>query len=212
MRILSAVKFYWVTHGTVCGLKNIHHRAHGVHSRRWIRALPFRRTRLPVRASGIEILGAGEEIRAASMRIGFAQHTASRRQAAALWPRDFRYDQRLGSRPRSLLQDGEAGVRRSPPRWRRRRQRGVKRTLAGLEMTERGIARDGYRVWDDGGREIGYVTSVITSAIFKKNIALAYVPPDSARCRHGGERLRFAGWVWRRRLCPRRFISDPKRA
>jgi len=36
---------------------------------------------------------------------------------------------------------------------------GVKKTLVGLEMVDRGIARDGYKVLDDGGREIGYVTS-----------------------------------------------------
>ncbi|HET7893770.1 MAG TPA: glycine cleavage system aminomethyltransferase GcvT, partial [Candidatus Sulfotelmatobacter sp.] len=36
---------------------------------------------------------------------------------------------------------------------------GIKRTLVGLEMTERGIARDGYKALDSSGREIGYVTS-----------------------------------------------------
>src|SRR5208282_1583775 len=57
---------------------------------------------------------------------------------------------------------------------------GVKRTLVGLEMMERGIARDGYRVLDDGGREIGYVTSGSPAPFLKKNIALAYVPPQFA--------------------------------
>ena len=54
--------------------------------------------------------------------------------------------------------------------------RGVKRTLVGLEMTERGIARDGYKVLDDCGSEIGYVTSGSSAPFLKKNIALAYVP------------------------------------
>ena len=53
---------------------------------------------------------------------------------------------------------------------------GVKKTLVGLEMVERGIARDGYKVLDDSGREIGYVTSGSPSPFLKKNIALAYVP------------------------------------
>src|SRR4029077_9332292 len=52
---------------------------------------------------------------------------------------------------------------------------GLKRTLIGLEMIERGIARDGYRVLDDGGREIGYVTSGSPAPFLKKNIAMAYV-------------------------------------
>jgi aminomethyltransferase len=57
---------------------------------------------------------------------------------------------------------------------------GVTRTLAGLEMVERGIARDGYKVLDGSGREIGYVTSGSPAPFLKKNIALAYVPPEFA--------------------------------
>jgi glycine cleavage system T protein (aminomethyltransferase) len=57
---------------------------------------------------------------------------------------------------------------------------GVTRTLVGLEMTERGIARDGYKVLDSEGREIGYVTSGSPAPFLKKNIALAYVPPEFA--------------------------------
>jgi len=53
---------------------------------------------------------------------------------------------------------------------------GLKLTLVGLEMTERGIARDGYKVLDATGREIGYVTSGSPAPFLKKNIALAYVP------------------------------------
>jgi aminomethyltransferase len=57
---------------------------------------------------------------------------------------------------------------------------GVKRALVGLEMTQRGIARDGYKVLDTAGREIGYVTSGSPAPFLRKNIALAYVPPQFA--------------------------------
>jgi aminomethyltransferase len=57
---------------------------------------------------------------------------------------------------------------------------GVTRTLVGLEMVERGIARDGYKVLDSGGREIGYATSGSPAPFLKKNIALAYVPLEFA--------------------------------
>ena len=52
------------------------------------------------------------------------------------------------------------------------------RRLAGLEMIDRGIARDGYRVVDIGGsgKEIGYVTSGSYAPFLKKSIALAYLP------------------------------------
>jgi aminomethyltransferase len=47
-------------------------------------------------------------------------------------------------------------------------------------MIERGIARDGYPIVDDDGARIGCVTSGSFAPFLKKNIALAYVPPDKA--------------------------------
>ena len=57
---------------------------------------------------------------------------------------------------------------------------GPDKVLAGLEMTGRGIARDGYRVLDLEGAEIGYATSGSPAPFLKKNIALVYVPPAFA--------------------------------
>jgi aminomethyltransferase len=53
---------------------------------------------------------------------------------------------------------------------------GPARKLVGLEMIERGIARDGYGVFDESGAAIGVVTSGSPAPFLKKNIALAYVP------------------------------------
>jgi len=53
---------------------------------------------------------------------------------------------------------------------------GPRRQLIGLEMTERGIGRDGYPVCTVEGEEIGIVTSGSPAPFLKKNIALAYVP------------------------------------
>jgi aminomethyltransferase len=47
-------------------------------------------------------------------------------------------------------------------------------------MTERGIARDEYKVFDAAGEEVGVVTSGSPSPTLSKNIALAYVPPALA--------------------------------
>ena len=60
------------------------------------------------------------------------------------------------------------------------RAAGVRRVLAGLEMLDRGIARDGYKVFDGSGRTIGAVTSGSPAPFLKKNIALAYVTPERA--------------------------------
>ena len=57
---------------------------------------------------------------------------------------------------------------------------GPKRKIVGLEMVDRGIARDGYTVHDLEGKEIGTVTSGSPAPFLKTNIALALVPPEVA--------------------------------
>jgi aminomethyltransferase len=55
---------------------------------------------------------------------------------------------------------------------------GPKRKLVGLEMVERGIARDGYPVVSLEGKPLGSVASGSPSPFLKKNIALAHLPME----------------------------------
>jgi aminomethyltransferase len=55
---------------------------------------------------------------------------------------------------------------------------GLKRKLAGFEMTERGIGRDGYEVFVND-KAAGWVTSGGPSPTLNKNIGLCYLPVDA---------------------------------
>jgi aminomethyltransferase len=58
---------------------------------------------------------------------------------------------------------------------------GPRKTLVGLELRDRGIARHGYSVHMPGeDAEVGVVTSGTLSPTLGKAIAMAYVPPDAA--------------------------------
>ena len=52
----------------------------------------------------------------------------------------------------------------------------AKRKLVGLELIDKGIARNGYPIVDSDGNEIGIVTSGTMSPTLSKAIAMAYVP------------------------------------
>ncbi len=64
---------------------------------------------------------------------------------------------------------------------------GPKRKVIGLEMVDRGIARDGYPVLSLDGKEIGRITSGSPAPFLKTNIAMALVPAEVAAA--GGDVL-----------------------
>src|SRR5260370_5168932 len=88
---------------------------------------------------------------------------------------------------------------------------GVNKTLVGLEMVERGIARDGYKILDEGGREIGYVTSGSPAPFLKKNIALAYVPPPQAAV-GTTVKVEIRGQSAKAQVVPTPFYQRPRKA
>ena len=53
---------------------------------------------------------------------------------------------------------------------------GVARKLTGFVMTERGIARHGYAIFDADGAAVGTVTSGGPAPTLGQNVGIGYVP------------------------------------
>ena len=173
---LSKVKFYWVTRGTVCGLKDI------LMGRTGYTAEDGFEIYVPSDEGTSafiwnEILIAGKDLGAVPCGLG-ARNTLRLEGKLPLY----------GHEISDTINVWEAGLDRfckmekqdfiGRTALERAKATGVKRALVGLEMVERGIARDGYKVLDNAGTEIGYVTSGSPAPYLKKNIALAYVPAN----------------------------------
>ena len=205
---LSAVKFYWVTRGTVCGLKNILIARTGYTGEDGFEIYIPSDEATSARVWN-EILEAGKEFGALPCGLG-SRNTLRLEAKLPLY----------GHEISDAINVWEAGLDRfikmEKPDFIGRsaldkaKAEALKRTLVGLEMVERGIARDDYKVLDDSGREIGYVTSGSPAPFLKKNIALAYVPPKFAEI---GTRVRveIRGQGVGAQVVPTPFYKRPKK-
>lgn len=63
---------------------------------------------------------------------------------------------------------------------KQQKEAGVKKKLVGFELIDRGIPRHDYPIVDEGGSQIGIVTSGTMSPTMKKAIGLGYVPTEFA--------------------------------
>jgi aminomethyltransferase len=175
---LSSVKFYWVTRGTLCGIPNVLIGRTGYTAEDGFEIYIPSDEATSARVWN-EILSAGKESGVVPCGLG-ARNTLRLEGSLSLY----------GHEISDTINVWEAGLDRfcklEKPDFigraalEKAKVNGLKRTLIGLEMTERGIARDGYKVLDSESREIGYVTSGSPAPFLKKNIAMAYVPPEFA--------------------------------
>jgi aminomethyltransferase len=206
---LSAVKFYWVTRGTVCGLRNI------LIARTGYTAEDGFEIYIPAdeKTSAMvwnEVLEAGKEFGGLPCGLG-ARNTLRLEGKLPLY----------GHEISDTINVWEAGLDRfckmEKPEFigrealEKAKTAGLKRTLVGLEMIERGIARDGYKVLDDAGKEIGYVTSGSYAPFLKKNIALAYVPPEFGNI-GSTVKVEIRGQGVKAQVVPTPFYKRPKKS
>ena len=173
---LDSVKQYWFTHGTVCGLKNV------LIARTGYTGEDGFEIYVPSDQATTErvwtaVMDAGREFGIIPCGLG-ARNTLRLEAKMALYEHEIS----------ETINVWEAGLDRyckmdkgdfiGSAALERAKAAGLKRTLVGLEMVDRGIARDGYRCCNESGEPIGVITSGSPSPTLSKNIALAYVPPN----------------------------------
>ena len=206
---LSAVKFYWVTRGSLCGLKNILMGRTGYTAEDGFEIYIPSDEETSARV-WYAILDAGKEFGAVPCGLG-ARNTLRLEGKLPLY----------GHEISDTINVWEAGLDRfckmEKPDFIGRaaleqaKAQGLKKTLVGLEMVDRGIARDGYKVLDNGGREIDYVTSGSPAPFLKKNIALAYVPPEQAAIGNTVQ-VEIRGQGVKAQVVPTPFYKRPKKS
>jgi aminomethyltransferase len=173
---LSKVKFYWFTHGTVCGLPNILIARTGYTAEDGFEIYVPTDEATSSRVWN-EVMKAGEEFGIVPCGLG-ARNTLRLEGALSLYGHEISekiniWEARLD---RFIKMDKGDFIGRQA--LEKAKADGVKRTLVGLESVDRGIPRDGYRVLDENRSEIGYVASGSYAPFLKTNIALAYVPVE----------------------------------
>jgi aminomethyltransferase len=176
---LSKVKFYWFTWGTVCGLANTLIARTGYTGEDGFEIYIPSDEATSERVWN-EVMAAGAEFGILPCGLG-ARNTLRLEAALSLY----------GHEISESINVFEAGLDRfcklekgaflgSSALQKVLDAGGPARKLVGLEVVERGIARDGYRVMDLSGAVIGSVTSGSPAPFLRKNIALAYVPRSFA--------------------------------
>jgi glycine cleavage system T protein (aminomethyltransferase) len=206
---LKAVKFYWVTRGTVCGLPNILIARTGYTAEDGFEIYIPSDKKVSA-AVWNQVLAAGKEYGAVACGLG-SRNTLRLEGKLPLYGHEisetinvweagldrFCKMEKMEFIGRGVLEEAKA--------------EGVKRTLVGLEMVERGIARDGYKVVDESGREIGYVTSGSYAPFLKKSIALAYVPVEFGNIGRT-VKVEIRGQAVKAQVVPTPFYKRPKKA
>src|SRR5258708_13567971 len=171
---LGSIKNYWFTHGTVCGLKNVLIARTGYTGEDGfeIYVPSDRDTSEEVWA---KVMEAGREFGILPCGLG-ARNTLRLEAKMALYGHEISEAINVleaGLERYCKLDKGEFIGRAA---LERAKAAGPTRVLVGLEMVERGIARDEYRCYNEAGEAIGVITSGSPSPTLGKNIALAYVP------------------------------------
>ena len=171
---LSSIKNYWFTYGTVCGLPNTMIARTGYTGEDGFEIYIPSDEPTSNRVWN-EVLEVGKEFGILPCGLG-ARNTLRLESKMALYGHEISDTINVWEADLSRFCKMEKPEFIGRDALERAKAEGLKRILVGLEMIERGIGRDGYKVFSEAGEEIGYVTSGSPAPFLKKNIALAYLP------------------------------------
>jgi aminomethyltransferase len=172
---LSAIKNYWFTHGMVCGLKNTLIARTGYTGEDGFEIYVPSDTATSEKVWN-QVMEAGREFGIIPCGLG-ARNTLRLESKMALYGHEISDKTNVWEAGLDRYCRMEKGEFIGRAALERAKAAGLTRTLIGLEMIDRGIARDEYPCRNEAGEAIGVITSGSPSPTLGKNIALAYVPP-----------------------------------
>ena len=175
---LSQIKNYWFKHGTVCGLPNTLIARTGYTAEDGFEIYVPSDVPTSERVWN-EVMEAGKEFSLIPCGLG-ARNTLRLEGKMALYGHEISETINVWEANLDRYCKMERGDFVGRAALEKAKSEGLKRILVGLEAVDRGIPRDGYKVFDKAGNGIGYVTSGSPAPFLKKNIALAYVPPGQS--------------------------------
>jgi aminomethyltransferase len=206
---LNGIKNYWFTRGTVCGLKDILIARTGYTGEDGFEIYVPSDQATSERVWN-EVMEAGREFGIVPAGLG-ARNTLRLEAKMALYGHEISDTINVWEAGLDRYCKMEKGEFIGRAALEKAKAAGLKRTLVGLEMIDRGIARDEYSCCSESGHAVGVITSGSPSPTLGKNIALAYVPPALAAI--GTTILvEIRGNKYRAKVVPTPFYKRPKLA
>jgi aminomethyltransferase len=172
---LDGIKNYWFTHATVCGLKNTLIARTGYTGEDGFEIYAPSDVATSEKVWN-QVMEAGREFAVVPCGLG-CRNTLRLESRMALYGHEISNKINVWEAGLDRYCKMEKGEFVGRAALERARAAGLQRTLVGIEMIDRGIARDQYCCCNEAGETIGVVTSGSPSPTLGKNIALAYVPP-----------------------------------
>ena len=172
---LSGIKNYWFTHGAVCGLKNTLIARTGYTGEDGFEIYVPSDVATSEKVWN-EVMEAGRAFSIVPCGLG-CRNTLRLESKMALYGHEISDKINVWEAGLDRYCKMEKGEFIGRAALERAKATGLRRTLVGIEMIDRGIARDEYPCLSEAGQPIGVVTSGSPSPTLGKNIALVYVPP-----------------------------------